>query len=103
MTTLTKDTDSCPKCNSSWDGGSIVETFIKGRDDGTQKWCKDMTDEQIEENVKSHYSSPYRWRREIGVELAYDHPKHYDGISMWECPDCGARFDRWTGKEIILD
>ena len=99
MTKLTEDRTKCPKCGNSWDGGSILETFIKGRDDGTQSWCKDMTDKQIEEDVKKMYSPPYRWGREVGVELSWDHPDYYDGVSYWQCPDCKTTWNRWTGDE----
>lgn len=146
---------TCPKCGSDWDGGSILETFIKQREEGYSVW-KGMTDEQIKRSIEgwteeeiltyidsitdfdipalvrygytdgdpkafvlnlpvdkrnrylswSHdthvtgsYSPPYRWGREIGIELPYDHPNHYDGISYWQCPDCNTAFDRFTGKE----
>jgi DNA-directed RNA polymerase subunit RPC12/RpoP len=36
----------------------------------------------------------------IGVQYAYDSPEHYDGISEIECRDCGARFGRFSGKEL---
>jgi rubredoxin len=104
MSKLEEGQRTCPECKSSWDGGSILETFIKGRDDGSHAWNKDMTDEEIEEYVKNSYSPPYRWGREIGVELPYNHPRHYDGISYWQCPDCKATFNRFTGeKEEIGD
>lgn len=34
------------------------------------------------------------------VEYTHDHPEHYDGVSEIECRDCGARFGRWSGKEL---
>lgn len=98
---LKKGQRTCPKCGSNLDGGSIVETFIAQRNDASTEdnyiW-KGMSDEQIEECVKECYSEPYRWGREIGIELPYDHPNHYDGVSYWQCPDCGATFNRFTGK-----
>ena len=36
----------------------------------------------------------------ILVEYAWDHPEHYDGISEIDCRDCGARYGRWSGKEL---
>lgn len=36
----------------------------------------------------------------IMVEYPHDHPEHYDGVSEIECTDCGARFGRWSGKEL---
>lgn len=91
-------TEECPKCGCSWYGGSIVEEFIKQRTEGVKIW-QGMTDEQIDEYVKDGYSPPYRWGRQIGIELSYDHPNHYDGVSYWQCPDCDATFNRFTGKE----
>lgn len=34
------------------------------------------------------------------VEYAYDNPEHYDGISEIYCQKCGARFGRWSDKEL---
>lgn len=92
---------NCPKCNSDWDGGSILETFKKQRDDGSEFW-KGKSDKEIEEEMIACYSPPYRWGREIGVELPYDHPDHFDGISYWKCPDCGTMFNR-KYEEITLN
>ncbi len=36
----------------------------------------------------------------IGVEYPHDHPEHYDGVSEVECRDCGARFGRFSGREL---
>ena len=38
----------------------------------------------------------------IGVEYTHDHPEHYDGVSEVECRDCGARFGRFSGRELAL-
>lgn len=40
--------------------------------------------EPIPENIRQHYSPPYYWKREIGIE----DPEVYDGIMEWKCPDC---------------
>lgn len=88
----------CPKCDSDWDGGSILETFKKQRDDGASYWAN-KTDEDIEKIVTESYSPPYRWGRQIGIELPYGHPNRRDGISYWQCPDCNTMFDRFTGEE----
>ena len=34
------------------------------------------------------------------VEYDGMHPEHYDGVSEIACHDCGARFGRWSGKEL---
>ena len=61
----------CPKCLSSWDGGSIPE----------KSW--------------SLYSPPYRWSKLIGVEVL----GKYDGVHHWECPCCRQEFPRWIEKD----
>ena len=93
LTKLHKEQRSCPKCNADWDGGSIVDTFKKMRDEGNEYWQK--TDEEIEEQVKQFYSPPYRWGREIGIEIEGG----YDGVSYWQCPDCNTTFNAFTGIE----
>lgn len=37
--------------------------------------------------------TPQFYSRLIGVEI----PGKYDGVSEWLCPDCGVRWDRFTG------
>ena len=93
MKTESDSWTSCPKCGADWDGGSILETFIKQRDAGAE-YRKGQTDEQSEEGMKQVYAPPYRWGRQIGIETP-----GYDGISYWQCPDCGKTFNRFTGKE----
>ena len=36
----------------------------------------------------------------IMVEYAYGTPERYDGISEIDCRNCGARFGRWSGKQL---
>jgi len=36
----------------------------------------------------------------VMVEYDYNSPERYDGISEIDCKDCGARFGRWSGKEL---
>ena len=42
--------------------------------------------------------TPHYYSRRIGVEYAYGSANHYDGVSEWRCPDCGAREGRWTHR-----
>lgn len=94
----------CPKCNSSWIGGSILEEFLKQRDNAKEgEYRFGWTDEQVEESMKECYSPPYVWKREIGIELPWDHPKHWDGISYYQCPDCKTTFNRFTGDEEEIE
>lgn len=39
-------------------------------------------------------------RRFIGVEYRGT-ADDYDGVSEWVCEGCGARWGRWTGRELI--
>lgn len=36
----------------------------------------------------------------IGCEYDYTSPHHYDGISEWQCAECGRREGRWSGKVL---
>lgn len=36
----------------------------------------------------------------IGVQYAWDHPEHYDGVSEWMCIACELRIGRWSGREL---
>lgn len=83
----------CPKCGSSWDGGSILETFIKQRDEGASVW-QGKSDEELEEYVKSYYGEPYRWGRQIGIS-----DMNTDRTEEVACPDCHSVFNRFTGED----
>lgn len=50
---------TCAKCGADWDGGEIPE------------------------NIREHYSAPYRWSRRIGI---YDRGR--DRTVAYRCPDC---------------
>jgi rubredoxin len=68
----------CPVCRASWDGGEMPE------------------------DVRHYFSPPYRWTRLVGIELPPEHPDHIDGVSFWQCPDCGTTWDRFT-EEVVED
>lgn len=69
------DSESCPECKASWVGDPIPEKYL---------------------HLYGHHNG--HSSRLIGVNLSYDHPRHYDGVSYWQCPDCKATWNRWTGK-----
>lgn len=71
----------CPQCGSDGQGEPIPQESI---DKGY--YGKGVT----------HFS------RFIGVEYGYGHPDHYDGVSEWNCPDCGCRWGRFSGQ-ILKD
>lgn len=36
----------------------------------------------------------------VMIEYDYHSPEWYDGVSEINCNNCGARFGRWSGKEL---
>jgi hypothetical protein len=77
LTPFDADQPNCPHCKANWIGDPIPEKY---------RHCYAPT--------STHY------HRVIGVELAWDDPKHYDGVSYWRCPDCGSEWNRWTGEKV---
>ena len=43
-----------------------------------------LVGDPIPVEAREHYSPPYFYRREIGIE----YPALYDGVWEWACPDC---------------
>ena len=92
---------NCPKCDAQWQGEDIYEYFLKRRADG-DPYYMGKTDAEIR-NAAGNYG----WTEEnhrcfgnlIGIELSYDHPQHYDGVSYWQCPDCKTTWNRFTNEE----
>ena len=37
----------------------------------------------------------------VMVEYEPGSPEHYDGVSEIQCRECGVRFGRWSGKELV--
>lgn len=64
------DLDNCPHCSASLIGDDIPL------------------------NIREHYSPPYKWRREIGVEYTEMH----DGVWEWQCPDCAYTWPSEANK-----
>lgn len=89
MTTL-DHYGKCPECGSDWADGEIFDVLRQ------QDWCKDKSDEELRAYIEARYSPPYKFSRLIGVQYAYDHPEHYDGVSEWRCPDCGHQWPRFA-------
>lgn len=40
--------------------------------------------------------------RVIGVQYGSEVRDHYDGVSEWRCPDCKARWGRWTRNLLAV-
>jgi hypothetical protein len=80
----------CPKCNADWSAGDIF-TILRA-----QEWCQDTSDEALRKSIEECYSPPYKFSRLVGVELPHTHPEHYDGVSLWQCPDCKQEWPRFN-------
>lgn len=92
---VNSQTTECPACKSSWDGGFIFDTFCQQRAEGYPMWA-DKTDAEIMDYVKEAYPAPYIWHRQIAIEIT----EEYDGVSIWQCPDCKAQWDAFTGERM---
>lgn len=44
------------------------------------------------EYLEFYYGDATHYSRKLGVEI----PGVYDGVLYWACPDCGARWHRWS-------
>ena len=64
----------------------------------------DLEGTPIPSGIQHHYAEgTTHYSRRIGVEYNHHNVNHYDGISEWMCPDCGARRGRWSGKLLGLN
>lgn len=91
------DLKECPKCGANWDGGDIYEYFRKAHPEKTDAENKESAEcYGWRENNKEHFSHL------IGIELSMDNPKYYDGVSYWQCPECGTTWNRFTNKEEAI-
>lgn len=91
----------CPECGCKWKGEDILEYFLRLKREGDPYWGK-KTREEIRESAGDYgwkEEEPKWFSRLIGVELPYDDPGHYDGVSFWKCPDCETQWDRFTGEK----
>lgn len=60
--------------------------------------CKsDLTGKEIPEESRELYGGETHFSRTIGIEIQ----GVYDGVVLWECPDCEARWHRFTGQIIL--
>lgn len=95
-----EDRDECPECEITWRGGEIPDGLMQGSPEHYP------TRKAAEAAAES-----YGWTPEnkatfrvnvIGVEYAYDHPQHYDGVSEYRCTNCGLRIGRFS-KAFLKD
>lgn len=95
---------NCASCGVSFKGAPIdPKHFVWPDSHNVDKWCI-----EAQGRWGSCVCLPYGDLPEderfystlMGIELAYDHPKHYDGVSYWQCQSCGFTWDRWTGEAV---
>ena len=87
---------TCPKCGGNWDGGDIYEKLK------SHELYKNYTEEQLLDAASSYGWTPkhrIHFSLLIGIELPWNHPQHYDGISYWQCPHCNETWNRFTMKQ----
>lgn len=83
------DHDVCPRCSAELCAGLLLD------------WGKKMAGEDAE-----NYAKMYGWPEKLcgsqtlGIELPWDDPRHYDGVSYWKYPCCGLVVDRFTREEV---
>lgn len=100
----TKKGDCCPECSANWDGGDILEHFLEAKFNPLHKQHSHYKDKTLDEIKKVAFNygwtdeNPKRFGNVIGIELAYNDPRHYDGVSFWKCPTCEVAWDRFTGE-----
>jgi hypothetical protein len=100
----TKEGDCCPECGAKWDGGDIYEHFLSAKFNPNHEQHGYYENKSINEilDTASSYgwseTNKVRFGRVIGVELLYDDPRHYDGVSFWKCPSCEIAWNRFTGE-----
>lgn len=99
----TKKGDCCPECGGDWDGGDIYEHFLEAKfnpNHEQHEYYKDKTLDEIKKSAGSYgwtEETPRRFGKLIGIELPYDDPDHYDGVSFWQCPHCEIAWNRFNG------
>lgn len=104
---------NCPSCGVSFKGAPIPdEYFIHDKTTAAHQWSVEWSTKRNDFRTKNGEPwcscLPYGDLPEderfystiMGIELAYDHPKHYDGVSYWQCQSCGFTWDRWTGEAV---
>lgn len=90
--------DVCPQCKSELCGGFIKFTMkgplpINGPD---EPWVEMPEEGWPDEYVAQSYGDGKCFSRLIGIEDR----NGYDGVSWWLCPDCGQKWDRWSGELV---
>jgi len=74
--------DICPNCNLDFKGEDILECMKRLYPETAERYAKMYG--YTKEN-------PKYFEKAIGIE----HPKLYDGVSVYKCPDCKFKWKRF--------
>ena len=85
----------CPACNADWRASEIPRESLDKGYYGHVAPCekKCMWDDDYDE--ASPCTCPPRYFSDLVGCVS-----HGDVVSLWACPRCGTRWDRWTGEEV---
>jgi hypothetical protein len=78
----------CPHCGITWEGEEIPHALHK---------AGPYTMEAAIE-AASHYGWTPENNYKFSINVVGVETEGYDGISYWQCLDCGAMIDRFTGE-----
>jgi hypothetical protein len=96
----------CPECGVPWkQEETITDSFLRDKEEGHYK---DKTIEEVKEISAEMYGctedNPQHFGTEhfVGIQLEWNHPNHWDGVSYWKCLNCDTTWNRFTNlKEDI--
>ena len=91
-----EDKEDCPICHYQLKSDKNIYEELRAH-----PLYKDWSDGRVKEAAYHHGHSednPQYFSKLVGIELPYNHPKHYDGVSYWQCPNCKNTWNRFTGK-----
>ena len=86
----------CPECAGDWRATQIPVKYVEEGNYGHHSPCqkKRSWDDDYDENCPCTCLPQY-YSNLIGIETP-----DYDGVSLWMCPFCETRWNRWTGEEV---
>lgn len=73
---------NCPVCNTSWDEGSIIDSFLELKRKG--HW-PNKSEEQLRKELVVHSRSPRKWSALTKMHESTEY-------TLFQCPDCECEF-----------